>query len=149
MKNAERIIDFLWIGLAFGVCFTSVRLGVGSPSDPGPGFLPMGTGAMMGILAAAHLLTSLRKPDSQGPEPLWANVRWGKVACVIAALLIYALLLEKVGYLIDTFLLMIFLFSILERKRWWVVLSGSLVVIGITHLVFNKWLMVQFPTGLF
>ncbi len=151
MRKAEQIVSIMWIGLGLLASIASIRLGVGNFSDPGPGFLPLGTGFTISVLAAIHLfLESRRSPQQEEEtESLWENVHWKKMGYVLAALLIYALLLEKLGYLVDTFLLMVFLFSILERKKWWVVLLGSFLVIGITYLVFDRWLMVQFPKGIY
>lgn len=148
MRKAEQVICFLWIVLALGVCLVSLGLKLGSFSDPGPGFLPFGTGALLGILAIGHLahvtLLPQKKEDLEFP---WVNVHWENVAYVVIALLSYTFLLPILGYLIDTLLLMLFLFALLERKKWWASLIGSLLVIGITYLVFEVWLMVQFPKG--
>jgi Na+/pantothenate symporter len=56
-------------------------------------------------------------------------------------------LLEKLGYLITTFLAMLLLFGIYERKRWWVALVGSIIVTVITYVVFHVLLNVQLPEG--
>jgi hypothetical protein len=42
---------------------------------------------------------------------------------------------------------MLVLFSVYERRKWWVVGTSTLLVIGITYLVFHHWLKVQFPVG--
>ena len=44
---------------------------------------------------------------------------------------------------------MLVLFSLYERKKWWVVCGMTLIVIAVTFLVFHHWLKVQFPSGFF
>jgi len=148
MRKAEQIISILWIGLAISVCVGSLRLELGTFHDPGPGFLPFGAGALLGLLAIAHLINvSFRFSEGEEKGLPWIDVHWQKGIYVIIALLAYAYLLPKVGYLIDTFFLMLFLFGVMGRKRWWAVFIGTLFVIGITYLIFAVWLMVQFPKG--
>lgn len=72
---------------------------------------------------------------------------WKRAAVLILALAIYAIFLPILGYLIDTLLLMAALFSLYKKQRWWVVLGASLLVIGITHFIFNFALNIQLPKG--
>jgi putative tricarboxylic transport membrane protein len=148
MKIAEQITCLFWLVLAGALCAASIQLKVGTPSEPGSGFLPFGTGFLLGILALVHLVQITFRQDEK-EEPLLGEVRWKRGACVVAALLLYALLLPLWGYLLTTFLLMAILFSIYERKKWWVVGSSGLLVVIVTYLVFHHWLKVQFPPGFF
>ena len=149
MRRAEQVISGLWLLFALWVCVGSLRLEMGTFSDPGPGFLPFWTGALLGVFAVAHFLNvTLRSFERETSVLPWTDVRWQKAVWVVLALLAYALLLSVLGFIADTFLLMLFLFRILEPKRWWVVVATTLLVIGITYLVFEIWLMVQFPKGI-
>jgi hypothetical protein len=148
MRRAEQIVSLFWVAFAIWVCIGSLGLKLGTFSDPGPGFLPFGAGTLLGIFAIAHLCNlTFRHPEKEDTELPWRNINWRKGVYTIIALFTYAFLLPTMGYLIDTFLLMFFFFSILGRKKWWAVLIGSLIVIGITYFVFEIWLMVQFPKG--
>lgn len=147
MRRAEQIISLIWVGLAASVCLASIRLEIGTFSDPGSGFLPFGTGAILGILGIVHGANVTLRPQGKEEESSWADARWQRGISVIVALLAYTLLLPVIGYLLDTFLLMSFLFGVLGRKRWWATVLGSLVVIGSTYLLFSVWLGVQFPKG--
>jgi len=148
MRRAEQITCLFWLVLAAAVCAGSLRLNVGTPSEPGSGFLPFGTGFLLGILALVHLVQiTFRKDEKEGR--ILGEVRWKRGACVVAALLIYALLLPPLGYIITTFLFMAVLFSVYEHRKWWIVGGASLLVIAATYLVFHHWLQVQFPAGFF
>jgi putative tricarboxylic transport membrane protein len=148
MRRAEQITCLFWLVLAAAVCAGSVRLNLGTPSEPGSGFLPFGTGFLMGILALVHLLQiTLRKEGKE--EPLLGEVRWERAAGVVGSLILYALLLPLSGYVLTTFFFMAVLFSIYERKKWWVVGIAGLLVVLVTYVVFHHWLKVQFPAGFF
>jgi putative tricarboxylic transport membrane protein len=148
MRRAEQIACLLLLILAVAVCAGAWRLNVGTFSEPGSGFLPFGTGFLMGILALAHLARiTLAKVQLEGP--VMGKVRWKRGAGVVASLVAYALLLPLGGYLLTTFALMAVLFSVYERKRWWVVGGAGLLVVVVTYFVFHHWLKVQFPPGYF
>jgi len=150
MRRAEQIACLFWILLSLSVCTGAIGLKLGTPSDPGPGFLPFGTGALLGILALVHLLkVSVAASRGGGGGFLWQGVNWQRTLAVVLAVLVYALLLPHLGYLIATFILMVVLFSLYDRKKWGIVVPASLFVIGITYLVFHVWLKVQFPPGFF
>ena len=148
MKKAEQVACIFWLALGGSLCWGAFQLDLGSPSEPGSGFLPFGTGFLLGILALVHLAQITFRKDIK-EERLLGEVQWKRGACVVAALLLYALLLPWLGYLITTFLFMAVLFSVYERRKWWVVGSASLLVIALTYLVFHHWLKVQFPVGIF
>ncbi|MCX5911166.1 MAG: tripartite tricarboxylate transporter TctB family protein [Deltaproteobacteria bacterium] len=150
MRRAEQITCLFWIFVSLFVGTGAVTLKLGTPSDPGPGFLPFGTGALLGLLALAHLLKVSFSPFEKDPagNP-WKGLKWQRSISVAVAILFYALLLPHLGYLVTTFLLMAILFSLYDRQRWGVVVLASFLVIGVTYLVFHVWLKVQFPSGFF
>ena len=148
MKKAEQIACLFWLALGGSLCWGAFRLDLGSPSEPGSGFLPFGTGVLLGTLALVHL-AQITSRQEEKEEPLLGNARWKRGICVVASLLAYALFLPRLGYLITTFLFMAVLFSVYERKKWWAVGGASLLVIALTYLVFHHWLKVQFPVGFF
>ena len=147
-RRAEQIACVFWVVLSAALCVKAVALKLGSPSDPGPGFLPFGTGALMGILALSHL-AKVSRPSNETVrgEPIWAGFMWKRCVWVVLAVFFYALLLPYLGYVVTTFFFMLVLFSLYGRKKWWLVAVGSLFVIGVTYYVFHVWLQVQFPSG--
>lgn len=71
-----------------------------------------------------------------------------KVVLVSASLLIYALVLTRLGFLIATFGLMALLFGVLGRSQWWIRAIAALVTVLVAYAVFRMWLEVQLPKGL-
>jgi putative tricarboxylic transport membrane protein len=148
MKRAEAAAALVLMGVAIFVCNGAVKLTLGTPSEPGPGFLPFWTGALMGCLALLHLIRSVLPRETSGESGgLGVEEKWHRAAAVVASILGYALILPHVGYLITTFLLMVVLFSLYRRMKWWAVVGWSVAVIGVTYLVFHGWLKIQFPVG--
>ena len=67
---------------------------------------------------------------------------------VVISVLLYALLMERLGFIPTTLLLFIFLLGVVERKKWFFTISTSVLVTGITYLIFEIWLKSQLPKGL-
>lgn len=149
MRWLERIACLIWLGVGGFFSVGAIKYGVGSLSEPGPGFFPLFTGLLLSLAAIGHLAQLILKPSISTPEGiLWAEARWGRGVAVVVGLILYALTVDFLGYVIATFLLMLVFFSLYDWKRWKVALIGSLAVISVTYMVFCVWLNVQFPAGL-
>jgi putative tricarboxylic transport membrane protein len=150
MLKLEKITCIVWLSMG-GLLFTgSMRLQIGTLSEPGPGFLPLLTGALLCGASLFHLFQLITQPASAAPPGhSWAGVHWQRGALIVGGLIAYALTVDFLGYLLSTFLLMLILFSLYDRKRWGVSIGGSLIVITVTYVVFCVWLKVQFPPGIF
>lgn len=149
MKTYDRISSGFWFLVSAVVLTESVRLGLGTLHNPGRGFLTFGASGLLGILSIALFLrASIQKEERREGSP-FGHILWRRILFVVAALGLYSVFMPTLGYLISTFLLMTFLFRILERHWTGWVLFSSLASTLITYLVFSKWLNCQFPEGLF
>jgi len=82
-------------------------------------------------------------PDSRQP------FRWWNIAVIIAAILAYALALEKLGFFICTFLFVGLLLKVVEPQPWKVAIVGGLIAAVSSEIVFNILLRSRIPSGLF
>jgi len=149
MKTYDRISSGFWLLLSLAVFVESIRLGIGTLHNPGRGFLTFGASGLLGILALVLFVqASIRKEDAQR-ESLLGETLWQRIVFVLIALGLYSVFMPTLGYLISTFILMTFLFWVLEKKKiGWVFVSSFLSTV-MTYLIFSKWLNCQFPDGLF
>lgn len=149
MRILDQISSLFWLLVSLSVFVESLRLGIGTPKNPGVGFLTFCASGVLGILSLILFLqASLRKKATE-PAPLFAGPLWKRSLLVLILLILYARMMPVLGYLISTFLLMTGLFWILEPKRIvWAFISSILTTL-ISYLVFSKWLNCQFPDGLF
>ena len=148
MKRAEQAASLFWVALAVAVCFGATGFEIGTLSEPGPGFLPFWTAALMGVLALVHfvIVTTASPVPRKGLGE--GETRHGRALVVVVAILAYALLLPRLGYLVATFLGMAVLFSVYGGKRRWQSLALSICVVLVTYVVFHVLLKVQFPVGI-
>ena len=143
MRHGRVTSVFLF---AFGifVCVQASRLEMGHLHNPGPGFIPLLAGVLLGGLSLVIFLQSFigkEKISVFGGE-------WLKGTVVVGSLIIYILVLEKLGFLITTFIfLLVSLLSFKPRKLRDSLLVSLFTVI-ISYLVLSLWLKVQLPKGI-
>ncbi len=150
MGRYDRIISLIWIVLAIGLCVESLALGLGSVMEPGTGFMPFIMGLVMIVLAVAVFLESHFEIRNLPPKKVsfWADVYWKRVVYIAILLLAYAVLLPKLGFLIATFLVMVFLLKSGEPIKWPAAILVGLLTSGISYVIFDFWLQVSFPRGI-
>jgi putative tricarboxylic transport membrane protein len=147
MKKLDFIGSGFWLLLGFLICEESWQINLGEFRNPGPGFLPFGAGLILGGLAFALLVKTLRG-KSGGDRAFWAERRrWPKVSLTLTSIFVYGFLLEPVGFLLMTFLIMGFLFRVIEPQRWRTVIAGALFSAVGAYLIFEVWLKVELPKG--
>ena len=151
MERYDRIISLIWIALGIGQCMESwVLLGLGSVSEPGTGFMPFVVGLVIIVLSVILLLESSIevKKNPRRKVSLWSDTHWRRVIYIVILLLAYALLLPKLGYLIATFLVLVFLLKSGEPIKWPAAIIVGILTSTISYLVFGIWLSVSFPGGI-
>ena len=86
---------FLMI-LSVAVISEALELEVGSPGNPGSGFMIFGAAAVLGLLALHQFVKSLglRKPKSEAASE---RIHWVRMVAVIVANVLYIYLLQPIG----------------------------------------------------
>ena len=146
MKRTYVIVNIFWLVLSTAVCVESWSLKVGGLHNPGPGFLPFYTAILLGLLALISLLQTLKGAKGSASE-IWGGIQFGKLSILLGALFLYVLLLDRLGFLLGTFLLLLVLFRIVEPYGWKTVLFSSLLTTVGTYLFFVILLESRLPRG--
>jgi Tripartite tricarboxylate transporter TctB family len=149
MKVYDQGSSLFWLLFSIFVFIESNRLGIGTPQNPETGFISFGASGLLAILSIILFLQSSLKKEGAKIKSPFQETLWKRVFLVLIALLLYTKLMPFGGYLISTFLLMTFLFFIVERQKMRWVLGLSSLSTLVTYYVFSKWLNCQFPPGLF
>jgi putative tricarboxylic transport membrane protein len=148
MKNLDQKSPFFWIIISTLVVILSSKLPFGSFANPGAGFLPLLVGVLMFLLSFILFIQSFSKKE-EGVKTLWTKGGTGRVLLILSSLVFYGLFLEKFGFILMTFLLMGFLLLAIGKVRKSVVILLSLLSSLGCYGVFQLWLNVQLPKGIF
>jgi hypothetical protein len=147
VKKTYFLANVFWFVLASLTAFESWSLGVGSFHNPGAGFMPFYAALLFGSLALVSLIHDLKTLSGPATE-IWGGVRWSRWIAMMVSLFIYVAILEWLGFMPATFLLMLVLFRLIEPYRWTTVLFFSLVTIGTAYLFFVVLLESRLPRGI-
>jgi putative tricarboxylic transport membrane protein len=153
IRNPGKAEGLFWLGIGVTMCGLAWRINLGSFHEPGPGFIGFVTGVFISSIGLVLFLSEVLSrvvPDESGVlNQAFQHVPWLRLFYTMTLLIIYALLLNTLGYIISTFLLMWGLFHDWEKNRWASSFLASLVTVGVTYVIFEVWLHCQFPRGIF
>ncbi len=146
MIRRDRAAALALLLFGLGGLFEARRLAIGDPSHPGPGFFPFWLA--LALCAVAGPLLLRRPPAAPRPEIAAPERRQrGKVVLALVASGAYAALLEPLGFLVTTFLFLLFLQRAIGPRPWTSSLAISAATSVASHLVFKVWLDVQLPAA--
>ena len=134
------------MALMFGAAalYESAQLPFGTVHSPGQGFFPWWTSAAVVFLALVLLFQAVASRSSAAQE---GPGRIAKVAVLLVVLIAYTFLLDLLGYLLCTFLLVLFMLRGIDPQRWTVALGMAAVTAIGSYVVFAVWLSVPLPRG--
>lgn len=73
------------------------------------------------------------------------NLRVWRVAVLLAVTVVYILLLNRIGYFVDTFLLAVITMLLLGYRSWWKMGLSSLAAVTFVFIIFKVILKVPLP----
>ena len=150
MRSVKLYCSLFWLLFAVVMGQQASRLPMGEMREPGAGFFPLLLAVITGILALLALIQALKaKPalpqeEERSEEPF----RWWSIAIILVALVAYALTLQTVGFMINTFWFMLLLVKVVEPQSWTKSLVAALITAVTSELFFNTLLSAQIPQGI-
>lgn len=128
------------LGLAVAA-YAAGHYDIGSLRRMGPGFFPVALGVLLAVLGLLITLPALRLHPKTEPQPF----AWREALGVIAALLLFGLLLNRLGLLATTALSVLIASAVAPRKGlgWRLVLAVA--VSALTWVLFIRGLNMTIP----
>lgn len=140
----DRVAGVVLLVFSLGVMWETRVLPLGSFHSPGPGYMPM----LLAIaLATMAILVALGGGDSPGLASLdWSEKK--HAFAILAGCGFAALAIERLGFRLTVVILLVFILSVVERKRAAVVAAMALGLSFGTFFLFSSVLKVPLPRGL-
>jgi hypothetical protein len=149
MKADDRVSGFLLMILGGATCLEATRYRIGSMTTPGAGFFPLLLGLFVVSLSFALFMKSFSPPKDPRPsESLWMVLTRKKVWYIVLALIVYGLLLDRLGFLLTTFAVFTFILRAVEPQKWWLCILGGVAASVGCYVLFYLALGVQLPHGI-
>jgi len=149
MRKGEMITGVVLLALAGAVIADSSKMPSAASFGPGPGFLPFWLGVILAILAAILLVKAWRRaPEEKDKKPLFPGKEaMLAIGLILVAVVAYILLIEVLGYVIDTFLLVLFLMKVVQRQKWTLSFATSVGSSAGLFFLFHTLLRITLPTN--
>ena len=141
----ERLYGIVVFCLGLAILWEGRTLAFGSLRNPGSGMFPALIAAMMLVLPVI-LIALPPKTESRGSSISGKVVL--RICSVFAALVLYAFLLEGLGFLIVSFVLATFLFAVFESQKYGFAVLKAFVLTGLAYILFEVLLKSNLPRGL-
>lgn len=150
-NKKEQVSSIFLLLFSVFICFFSYKLSIGSIHNPGGGFFPFYLGIILGLLSIKNLTKAIaqRKIAVETTKTSDAGINWKNIIVTCVVLFFYPLLLSILGFPISTFLFTVLFLRLIEPQRWPVVLGTGGAVAIVFYFIFQYWLKIQFPTGIF
>jgi len=137
-----------WFLLGSAYCLGGIKYKLGTFHVPGPGFMPFLAGGLLAILGLALCISTSFNVKPRTEESLGEKQKVKNLLFPLVAMLLYALFLERLGFLLDTFLFLLFLFKMAKPKIWVLPIVLSALIVTVAHFLFSVFLQSQFPKGM-
>jgi putative tricarboxylic transport membrane protein len=148
MKRSQFAVSIVLAGLAGFVLLESRHLSFGSMRVPQTGFFPLVLATLLLILSIILCGQGLfgaqsgRSPDNILPEG------WFRIAFTLIAMIGFALVLERLGFLLSTLFLMILLLRAIESQHWSKVFFVAVLTAIASYAIFGWLLGIPLPGGI-
>ena len=149
--QAERVGGFFWFAVGLISIYGSIRLGIGTLREPGPGFLSFLAGCFISLTAAVVFLQSFlqRQEVRVKLSSFWKGLRWNRPLYIGLILVGYILALERIGFLLTSLLTLLVMFKGVEKLSWWKSILISVTISAVSFWLFNNVLRATLPRGVF
>lgn len=149
MKRSQLAASTVLAGLAGFVLLESRHLSFGTMRVPQTGFFPWVLATLLLILCVILFAQGLFGAESDRPPNHILPEGWSRIAFTLAAMVGFAVMLERLGFLLTTFFLMILLLRAIESQRWSKVFFVALFTAIASYGIFGWILGIPLPGGVF
>jgi len=140
----ERLYGVVVFCLGMAILWEGRGLSFGSLRSPGSGMFPDLIAVLMMVLSAILMAVP---PRTEGRGSAISGKVVLRIGSVFAALVLYSLLLELLGFLIVSLVLTTFLFAVFDSRKYWIAILRAFVLTGFSYVLFEVLLKSNLPRG--
>ena len=150
MRRCNQVVGVLLLILSIWVIVASTDLVYTVEFSPGAGFFPFWLGIILAGLSLILVVgAAVRPKDSNDASPFPARQALAAVGKVLGGLILFTLLMETMGFILNTFIFVTYLMKVVQRERWWVTLLIAAATTACLYIVFQVLLGISLPRNMF
>ncbi len=143
----ERVYGIVVFCLALAILWDGRKLIFGTFRSPGSGMFPDLIAGLMLFLSLLLILFP-KKLGGGSAGPSFSKGPMGRLLLVFAALFLYAILLESLGFVIVSFFLTILLFAVFGFQSYTGTVLKAFISTGLAYVLFEVLLKSNLPRGI-
>ena len=143
--TTDRIAGGALVVFSVLVIWQASGLPLGTFRHPGPAYIPI-------VLALLLLILGFSLATTSGGTAKWSSIEWTEwrhAAAILIGCLVAVLGIERFGYRLTVFLILMFLLKAIERRGWLVSVILSCALAFGSFFLFHTLLRVPLPQGPF
>jgi hypothetical protein len=145
VKNTGDLVGSLFLFLlGASAIYGAIQLHVGSPTEPQPGFFPFLGGLSLIVFST---IIFFKGWVGKGQKKV-AFGEVGRPALLLVVMIALVAVLDRVGYIIGTFIASGLILRILNVKSWRTLILTSLCLSIGTYILFDKLMGIELPMGI-
>mgnify|MGYP000114954749 CR=1 FL=1 len=148
-KRADQIAAVVLFLFACYITYGALKMPLFDKYGPSAGLFPLIVGISLAILASSLFLEAVNPRLVDGPSPFPQGKEMIAPPLVIISLIGYTLVISHLGYLLTTFIFVIFLMGVVQRNKFITSLMTSITICALLFLIFEIGLGVRLPKGPF
>jgi|YelNatPaOPRAMG01_1025707.scaffolds.fasta_scaffold93401_2 hypothetical protein len=146
--------DEIFVGIIiflFGAftAFFSLKMPIGTFRMPGTGMFPLLLGILLMVLSSIFILKIFLQSKKILGKSLTSEIQGFPIRLIFffGTMVFATAFLNKLGYPLISFLLMIALLKTLGNKNWGFIFILSMITAVISYFLFVQWLKIPLPKG--
>jgi len=150
MKRPNQIAAVVLILFSIFTAREALDMTYDTPLGPGPGFFPLWISIFVGILSAIMLYqATFHRSDPMAEDFLPSKVGYFRVVAVTLGMIFVVVTMPDLGNQLSMFVFLLFMLYALGRQRLLITALVALAGSFGAFYVFNNWLQVPLPVGIF
>lgn len=147
--RAWQLLALAVLAVSIYVFVTARELVYLDATGPGGGFFPAWVAGLAALIAVALLLTLRERTLRMYEQWSWpARPAAMRIGVTVLAIALAALLLERAGFRLTMFLLVVAVLRVCGVTVWWRLLLVAAIASLLMHVLFHRLLKVQLPSGM-
>jgi putative tricarboxylic transport membrane protein len=148
LNRGDLIGSAVLLAIGLAVIFWSIRLRIGTPLMPEPGFFPFIGGLLLTVLSVILLVRTWLGRHRASQETGAAFGEWRRPLLLVVSMSIYTAVLEAVGYILPTAALAVVILRVLGVTSWKALALTSVGLSIGTYYLFGRMLGIELPAGI-
>jgi putative tricarboxylic transport membrane protein len=147
MNKRDLVSGVFWTGFGAVFAIGGLNQGLVQQGIPGPGSLPFIVGLICAGLSLVVFIQAFRQSPLSFKHFFPHETSLPNLLLALVSILGYGLLLKPLGFVLTTFIFLLFSLRLIGREKWVTTFVFSLLVAVLSYILFAS-LQVELPKGI-